>query len=132
MDTSDEQLNADYDNLHIGLVAGSVVDPDDAGGSRDFEQEVGHNRPLTSRMSMNNSTLLHYVSLEEKAACVIKDAEAGRARILPKTGKQSTAVIDEGYVVVASHLDKNTVLKIQRGEYINFGKLIPKDCILAE
>ena len=81
---------------------------------------------------MNNSTQPHYISPEEKAVCVIKDAEARKARILPKTGKQSTAVIDEGYVVVASHMDENTVLKVQRGEYIDFGKLILKDRILVE
>ena len=35
-------------------------------------------------------------------------------------------------LLVGNHVDKNTQAKIIRGEYIDFGKLLPKDKILAE
>ena len=43
----------------------------------------------------------------------------------------NTAFIDEDYMVVGSHLDDTTLQKIKRCEYIDFGKLIPRDRILA-
>ena len=43
-----------------------------------------------------------------------------------------TSMIDEDYMVVGSHVDENTYQKIKRGEYIDFGKLVPKDRILVE
>ena len=44
----------------------------------------------------------------------------------------SKVVIDEGYMVVGNHVDSVTYQKIQKGEYVDFGKLIPKDKVLAE
>ena len=41
-------------------------------------------------------------------------------------------MIDESYFVVGSHLDMQTIEQIQKGEYIDVGKLIPKDCIMVE
>ena len=70
-------------------------------------------------------------SPEEHITQKIKDAEAAKATMFPITGKHvglvNTAKIDEGYMVVGGHLDQSMVQKIAMGEYIDFGKLIPKD-----
>ena len=39
----------------------------------------------------------------------------------------SSAFLDEGYIVVGAHIDDNMVTKIVKGEYVDFGKLIPHD-----
>ena len=41
-------------------------------------------------------------------------------------------MVDEGYMVVGSHIDEVTFRKIERGEYVDFGKLIPRDKVLME
>ena len=59
---------------------------------------------------------------------------------MPKAGKQgnydisrvTTATIDETYFVVGNHLEPQLIEHIQRGEYVDFGKLIPKDRIMIE
>ena len=50
------------------------------------------------------------------------------------TGGQfmNTAMMDEDYITVGSHVDEITLNKIKRSEYIDFGKLIPKDRVLVE
>ena len=65
---------------------------------------------------------------------IIKQAEAARVKVFPNTGEsfQFIAKIDQDYQLVGSHLDEHTKIKIQKGEYVDFGKLIPKDRILAE
>ena len=41
-------------------------------------------------------------------------------------------MVDETYMLVASHLDENIIKKIKAGDYVDFAKLIPKDKIVAE
>ena len=41
-------------------------------------------------------------------------------------------MVDEGYQVVASHLDEGTQTKIMKGEYVDFERLIPKDHVQAQ
>ena len=81
----------------------------------------------------NQST---YISPEEKTARVLHEAELAKGRILPTQGKNvnfvNTALLDKSYIVVAGHVDEGTVIKIQRGEYIDFGKLSPWDKIVAQ
>ena len=83
---------------------------------------------------------------EEKADQMLKEVEISKERILPKAGKNfshspdnnqlisklSMAVIDETYFIVGSHLDSQIIDCIQRGDYIDFSKLIPKDKIMME
>ena len=45
----------------------------------------------------------------------------GRVALTP------SAIVDEGYIVVGAHLDESMVSKIEKGEYVDFGKLLPKD-----
>ena len=42
-----------------------------------------------------------------------------------------TAMIDEDYIMVGSHVDEATLTKIKNSEYVDIAKLIPKDRILA-
>ena len=63
--------------------------------------------------------------------------ENAKARIFPNTGMVSTPCtftvkIDKDYLAVGAHIDYPTKDKIIRGEYIDFGKLLPQDRILAE
>ena len=43
-----------------------------------------------------------------------------------------SAMVDETYMLVASHLDESIIRKIENSEYVDFIKLIPKDKIVAE
>ena len=75
--------------------------------------------------------------IEEHTNKVIREAEAAKARILPPQGKplefqEFTSQIDNDYLVIGNHVDENTQLKISKGEYIDFSKLIPRDKVLNE
>ena len=41
-------------------------------------------------------------------------------------------MVDETYMVVASHLDEAAVKKIVQGEFVDFGRLLPRDRVLLE
>ena len=43
-----------------------------------------------------------------------------------------SSMIDEGYIVVGSHVDDTGKSKIANGEYIDFSKFIPKDRVSIE
>ena len=45
---------------------------------------------------------------------------------------QFIAQIDEDYLLIGGHLDETIQNKIVKGEYVDFGKLLPKDRILVE
>ena len=83
---------------------------------------------------------------EEKAEELIREAEAGRARIYgtPGTFNQSnqgidfnneyvhSVMVDETYMLVAAHLDEGTINKIEQGKYVDFAKLLARDRLLEE
>ena len=82
-------------------------------------------------------------SPEDRARQMVRDAERAKAKIFATSGKNDlrldvnnqyvhSAMVDESYLVVGAHLEDNTITKITNGEYIDFGKLLPKDRILAE
>ena len=73
--------------------------------------------------------------LEQK----IRDTENAKARMFLIKGKNpnncdfvSTSLMDENYLMMGAHLDQQMIEKIQRGDYVDFGKLLPKDRILME
>ena len=43
-----------------------------------------------------------------------------------------SAMVDETFTIVASHLDDATISKIQMGKYVDFAKLLPKDRVKME
>ena len=83
----------------------------------------------------------------ERAEEVVHEAEAARARIFDIQGKKADitylndkfgkldettnfmhlAMVDENYLLVAAHLEEGLQKRIIRGEYIDFGKLLPRD-----
>ena len=80
---------------------------------------------------------------KQQADKFIREAESAKARILGTQGKTEqtfdlnkkfvhSAMVDEDYLLVASHVDSVTYNKIVQGEYVDFAKLIPKDKILQE
>ena len=72
---------------------------------------------------------------EQRAEELIKQAEASKARIYEIPGKSGGIVspeeyarsmlVDTEYPVVGAHLDDNIKAKIERGEYVDFAKLLP-------
>ena len=82
----------------------------------------------------------HRITPEERVQEMVRQAEAAKAKLFATPGKDDnfkqflspTAVVDEGYFVVGAHLDEAMVEKIGRGEYVDFGKFIPKDRVMAE
>ena len=78
---------------------------------------------------------------EERARQIVQEAERAKAKIYSTKGNDmfnlggqlvNSAIVDENYMVVGNHIDEGTVKKIVNGEYVDFGKLIPRDRILAE
>ena len=89
----------------------------------------------------------HFTTPEEKVQDMIRQVELSKARMFNTPGKHSdklldrgvdlgqmlspTAVVDKGYFVVGAHLDESLVNKIGKGEYVDFGKLLPKDKVVS-
>ena len=117
------------------MAIGDVIEEPMPGTSRDFQPD---RLPTTPRGSANRrDNAFHYTTPEEKLQDVIWQAEQSKAKAYNAPGivnnnlLSPTAVVDEGYFVVGAHLDEQTVNKIGRGEYIDFGKLLPRDKVMA-
>ena len=90
---------------------------------------------------------------EERANRVIREAEAAKARLYELPGEKSvnefrrrshplevdftrqfvhSTMVDEGYSVVAAHLDEGLCAKIVNHDYVDFAKLLTKDKVFEE
>ena len=80
---------------------------------------------------------------EEKVEKLIKEAEKSRGQIFHTPGKVTfdvnlarnmihSVLVDEEYMSVGGHLDQGMIQKIQKGEYVDFTKLLPKDRVAVE
>ena len=49
----------------------------------------------------------------------------------PNNDFMHSAMVDETYQQVASHVDLGTQAKIIKGEYVDFAKLVPKDRVMT-
>ena len=156
-DTSGELMSVEFDNLHV--ISPKIVGPkprattpcrqipyQDAvpGPSRAPQAEAGPSRGL-DRSPPQGRKMGDYVRPEQRAANFIREAEMGKIEVFPAAGKISsvlkdkcssmqfnhTAMMDKDYITVGSHVDEATILKIKNSEYVDFGKLIPKDRVLA-
>ena len=139
MNSSDENLNQQFNNLGVvmdGSIAGST-------GATNYNRTSGgcdpsnrDDQPSTSSHGYERRRVSppRVPTPEERANQLVKEAEAAKARIRPTTGKHklNTAQIDENYIVVGNHLDTLTTEKIERGEYVDFGKLVPKDRVMVQ
>ena len=81
----------------------------------------------------------HKLTPEEKADKMFREAEAAKARLFATPGKDNelnkqfhSVMVDEDYLLVASHVDNATLNKIIAGEYVDFARLIPRDRVLQE
>ena len=84
-------------------------------------------------------------SIQQRAKQVIRDAEKANTSMVQVPGKapkenvrqfeKSLAyshLVDDDYMMVASHLDDLMIIKIESGEYVDFGKLLPHDKVQSE
>ena len=82
---------------------------------------------------------------EDRAEQLIREAEENKMKMYSTQGNQiehnviniknnfvHSAMVDETYMMVASHLDDVTVQKIANGDYVDFAKILPKDRVRAE
>ena len=83
-----------------------------------------------------------------RAEKAIRQVEIAKGRIFANSGKRydgdslfqidvaremiHSVLVDEEYSVVGNHLDESTISEIKRGDYVDFGKLLPRDCIAIE
>ena len=133
----EECINLSDENFDL-FVDGQFEDQGQ-GQPAEFDKQSRHvnEQRLDQRDYMRESPQ-KYISAEEKAEMMIRDAEAAKTQIFPQPkGRtrgefQFTAKMDEDYLVVGGHIDDTMQGKIIRGEYINFGKLLSRDKIVAE
>ena len=141
VNTSDELITAEFGNL-------KVISPQIISGDRNRPRRQ-EPVPSTSREvrradpTRSPRTRPAFITPDQRMEENIRDAELSRAIVFPASGNYNvtpkytkgqyvnTAMMDEDYITVGSHLDEVTLNKIKNSEYVDFGKLIPKDRILA-
>ena len=91
--------------------------------------------------------------MSEKVEAMIRDNEQRKTKMFSTPGKDfqffpsdvhyqpipfnvnnnyvHSAMVDETYMLVASHLDEAIIKKIENSEYVDFAKLIPRDRVVA-
>ena len=143
LDTSDEtnlDMTAQLDQLQIAKFLAS----DPSGGRNDGQQPstsgyLGHQQNEMRRAMEGIDAQQSTMTPEEKAEKLIKEAEAAKARIYSTPGKCEeinkqfhSVIVDEDYLLVASHVDSAMYNKIILGGYVDFARLIPRDRIQQE
>ena len=92
-----------------------------------------------------------YLSPEEKAEKIVRQAESAKNRMLEVPGMESlcirgnaatgghnnvnllhSVIVDEDFSVVDAHIDDCTRHKIENTQYVDFARLLPSDKILQE
>ena len=117
----------DYDVVfnQSSLSSTANVQPSTSRGSEDFREVV--QRPDQRAKSPS-----------DESARIVRDAKVAKAKIFNSTGEhagnmiENAVLIDQDYLLVGNHVDESTQDKIVRGDYVDFGKLLPKDKVLAE
>ena len=109
-------------------------------------REIPHGSPCIETShddkQLQNKQEVELLTADERVPNMIQQAEAAKARMFATTGNDSsqinkniispTAIVDEGYIVVGAHLDEAMVNKIKVGDYVDFGKLIPRDRMIDD
>ena len=82
------------------------------------------------------------VSPEGRAEQMVREAEANKAKVYNTPGKDPelainddspfihSAIADESYMLVATHLDEAIIKRIEQDEYVDFAKLLARDKML--
>ena len=101
---------------------------------------VGRSYVNEPRQALGNQ---EYQTAGQRAEQLILEAEMAKAKMLPNPPgmhipidttlvRSSVSRIDEDYLVVGGHLDESMQSRIKRGEYVDFGKLLPQNKILSD
>ena len=78
---------------------------------------------------------------DDVADQLIKDAEKAKVKMFQTLGKDGldlsrnfvhSVMVDEDYLVLGANIDESLEQKIEKGEYVDLGKLLPRDRILQE
>ena len=130
---SDADFQPDYDDELLETEMDLEPDHQQHGTSTKLSSHQGHSA-TPARLSLPKA-VPQLKSPEEIAEDLIIDAENRKTVAFSLAGKDNlnfTAKIDEEYLVVGVHVNETTKTKIIKGEYVDFGKLLLRDCILAE
>ena len=135
--SSEEDIDADSSSelLEINQIIRSFAANIKA---NENDEQVGEPSPLTSKDPAELD-----ISAEDKANKLIRDAEAAKGKIFGSTGKKffntenarnmiHSVLVDKEYTSVGSHVDEAIMVKIRKGEYVDFAKLLPKDRIAVK
>ena len=147
IDENIEQLNV----LQANVFADSVVDQRININPLSFPERDAMMQSEDEAAAMNigiqeQNDRTRVVTAEDRSAQLIKEAELSKARVLELPSKNLTEVnanklssellhsvaVDENYHAVMSHVDPLTRQKIEKGEYMDFAKLLPRDRIMIE
>ena len=96
---------------------------------------IDQERPSTSTGRTHDTNKYDYKTPEEIAERMVKEAESAKIRVLQPPGNEfniQSALIDEEYMHLTSHVDENIQQKIQKGEFVDLAKLLPRDRVISE
>ena len=146
VDTSDEFQNEN--NMSIEQIQHQAILDFITATRSENRPPQGNSGRIIVDDGMKPSTSRQEPSAKQRGDQLIKDAEVAKAKIYDVPGRidsnifcdkdnltsqfMKSALMDESFLLVASHLDQNTHEKIIRGEYVDFARLIPRDRILTE
>ena len=126
VDTSDEMLEIDVD-INEQFIA-------------DCAQEAAKKQKNLGITGQNLNTQSHKEKVEE----VIRKAEDSRAQMMATPGMfdppqpwnmmamQHSSLVDEKYVAIGLSVDQGLKDKIWKGEYVDFARLLPRECNVAD
>ena len=130
---TDKRCEVDKRDPPMVMMAGEPQ-PGTSGENLDHRENV-NTPPRPQRMNAFDN------GMNQHTQQMLREAEAAKARIHATAGRNlldtyfernSVTVMDERYIVVGAHVEEPLVQKISRDEYVDFGKLIPKDRVMAE
>ena len=104
-----------------------LMDTSDESGVVEFKQHsefISADRQLPV---VKKSVVQPELEPEEIAADLIKDAEGRRATMYEVSGKLNASQIDEDYQMIDNHIDEVMRKRIQRYEFVELGKLLPRN-----
>ena len=132
----------DMDGQMPLMSGGMPLPPPPPGGRR--PQTIQHQIPNESAINKNRQRYLQ--PEEEKAERLIWEAEQAKIHMFRVQGRgqnddninkglnvlvRDTSVVDDDYLLVASHVDEGIQRSIGKGEYVDFNKLLPKDRVVS-
>ena len=111
---------------------------------RDYDHGARQNRDYATERDQHRYDEPPERQAERRAEELIRQAETQKAKIYDVPGRCLTSskvdeqkflhslYVDANYAMVASHVDDITRRKIENCEYVDFGKLMPRDQVMSE